>query len=88
MTDKDPNELRAPADIEVVVAWDDAVTAFLDRGSSGAHWPGGEHNKLLLLDKIFSLGLEDAGDKHAVLTIAFDELRRDGVLQPPADAED
>lgn len=76
-----------PEDIEIIVAWDDAVTRWLSRGEGGAHWPGSEHNMLLLIDKVLDLDLENASNKYAVLTIAFDELRRAGVLQPPADSD-
>jgi hypothetical protein len=80
-----PNIVWTPEVVEWIVAWDDAVTAWLARGEAGAKWPGGKHNMLLLCKKVLALGLDEVGDKYAVLTIAFDELRRENVLSPPAE---
>jgi hypothetical protein len=77
-----------PEDVAIICGWEDAAKRWLSLGEGGEHWPGGRHNKTLLIDKVWELRLEDASDKYAVLTIAFDELKRTGALQPPADDQE
>lgn len=61
-------------------SWSEAVEEFLQ--GPGADWPGGDKNRELIGMKIAQLGLEDTNDKVEALMVAYNELRKNGVLFP------
>jgi hypothetical protein len=79
--DEYPSDLSGPEEVELLLSWEDACTAWLK--DSGSTWPGGEKNRHLLTEKIISLELESAANKQGVLTIAFEALQTEHALVEP-----
>ncbi len=59
-------------------SWAKASEEF--KRTTGADWPGGQKNLLLIGDKIAALGLTNATDKVAALTQAYEALKATGTL--------
>ena len=69
------------ADAVETQSWADAVEAF-KQSPSGASWPGGDKNVMVMNDKIFALGLQDATDKVAALAQAYAAMQSSGTVFP------
>ena len=69
------------ADAVETQSWADAVEAF-KQSPSGASWPGGDKTVMVMNDKIFALGLQDATDKVAALAQAYAAMQSSGTVFP------
>jgi hypothetical protein len=67
------------ADTRVHDEWAAATERFL-ASPAGADWPSGEKNKSLLLTRMVALNLIDSPDKCDAIRIAYEDLKRTGVL--------
>lgn len=65
---------------EYVDDWGKAVNAFLN--GPGADYPGGEKNMQLMQMTVAKLGLENAEDKVGALVVAFNDMKRNGLVMP------
>jgi hypothetical protein len=76
------NDILTAVKIAFVQSWHAAVYNWLNsRASEG--WAGGDHNLLMMISELEILGLTDACDKQAALTMAFEALKAEYGLQPP-----
>jgi len=79
-------DLEAAANKQTEQDWAAATDEFLN--GPGSDWPGGAANLKIIGTQILAMGLQDAPDKVAALSAAWEEMKKDGTVISPEPTEE
>ena len=68
-------------------SWAEATEEFLN-GPAGSDWPGGPQNLKIIGSQIIAMGLQDAENKVAALSTAWEEMKKAGTVMPVGPTEE